>query len=99
MCGCLVGSGFEAAAQAHFLAANDWMGRLEHESNGPLHLHDRYDTVNPPITDDLAKNLPRYENGYLYPPTGPGLGVELNEDLMNDLITPGKQPTLIELKK
>jgi L-alanine-DL-glutamate epimerase-like enolase superfamily enzyme len=99
MCGCLVGSGFEAAAQAHLLAANDWMNRLEHENNGPLHMHDRYDTVKPPITDDLAKNPPRYEDGYLYPPTGPGLGMELNEDLMKELITPGKTPTMIELKK
>lgn len=99
MCGCLVGSGFEAAAQAHFIAATDWMGRLEQENNGPLHMHDRYNTVNPPITDDLAKNPPRYEDGYLYPPTGPGLGMELNEDVMKELITPGKKPTVIELKK
>jgi L-alanine-DL-glutamate epimerase-like enolase superfamily enzyme len=99
MCGCLVGSGFEAAAQAHFIAANNWMGRLEHESNGPLHMHDRYDTVNPPITDDLSKNPPRYENGYLYPPDGPGLGVELNEDVMKELITPGRKSTMIDLKK
>ncbi len=98
MCGCLVGSGFEAAAQAHFLAASDWMGRIEHESNGPLHMHDIYNTVNPPLTNDLAKNPPRYEDGYLYPPDGPGLGVELNEDLMKELITPGRTPTMIELK-
>jgi L-alanine-DL-glutamate epimerase-like enolase superfamily enzyme len=99
MCGCLVGSGFEAAAQAHFIAATDWMSRLEQENNGPLHMHDRYNTVNPPITDDLAKNPPRYEDGYLYPPTGPGLGMELNEDVMRELITPGKKPTMIELAK
>jgi L-alanine-DL-glutamate epimerase-like enolase superfamily enzyme len=95
MCGCLVGSGFEAAAQAHFLAANDWMGRIEHENNGPLHMHDIYDTVTNPITDDLSRKLPRYENGYLYPPEGPGLGMELNEEVLQRLITPGKTPTVI----
>jgi len=96
MCGCLVGSGFEAAAQAHFIAAIDWMGRLEQENNGPLHLHDILDTVSTPINDDLAKTLPRYENGYLYPPDGPGLGMELNEEVLKELITPGKSPTVVE---
>ena len=99
MCGCLVGSGFEAAAQAHFLAANEWMSHMEHESNGPLHMHDVYNTVDPPLTDDLTKNPPRYENGYLYPPDGPGLGMELNEEVMKELITPGRKPTMIELHK
>jgi L-alanine-DL-glutamate epimerase-like enolase superfamily enzyme len=96
MCGCLTGSGFEAAAQAHFIAAIDWMSRLEHENNGPLHLHDTYDTVSKPITDDLAKAPPRYENGFLYPPDGPGIGMELNEEVVQKLITPGKSPTVIE---
>jgi L-Ala-D/L-Glu epimerase len=98
MCGCLTGSGFEAAAQAHFIAATDWMGRFEQENTGPLTLHDVYDTVSQPIVDDLARNLPKYENGILYPPDGPGLGVELNEELMRELITPGMKPTMIELK-
>ena len=95
MCGCLTGSGFESAAQAHFLAATEWMGHIEHENNGPLHLHDVLDTVSTPIKDDLAKNVPRYENGYLYPPDGPGLGVELNEEVVERLMTPGKKPTVI----
>src|SRR4030042_7194169 len=38
MCGCLVGSGFEAAAQAHFIAATDWMGGVGEGNNGPLPL-------------------------------------------------------------
>jgi L-alanine-DL-glutamate epimerase-like enolase superfamily enzyme len=97
MCGCLISSGFEAAAQTHFLAATEWMGQLEHENIGPLHLHDVLDTVSKPITDDLAKKLPRYEKGFLYPPDGPGLGLELNEELLKKLITPGKVPTAISL--
>jgi len=97
MCGCMVGTGFECAAQAQFLAANDWMNRIEQENVGPLMRHCVWDTVSKPITDDLAKNVPRYENGYLYPPKGPGLGVELNEELAQKWITPGKEPTLIKL--
>jgi L-alanine-DL-glutamate epimerase-like enolase superfamily enzyme len=95
MCGCLIASGFEAAAQTHFIAATDWMGKIEHENNGPLHMYDIYDTVSTVIKDDLAKTLPRYENGFLYPPDGPGLGMELNEEVVQKLITPGKTPTVI----
>jgi L-alanine-DL-glutamate epimerase-like enolase superfamily enzyme len=97
MCGCLTGTGFESAAQTHLIAACEWMGHIEHENNGPLHQHDVYDTVTNPITDDIAIKLPRYENGYLYPPEGPGLGVELNEDLVKSLITPGKKPSVVSL--
>jgi L-alanine-DL-glutamate epimerase-like enolase superfamily enzyme len=99
MCGCMTGSGFEAAAQAHFIAATAWMSHFEQENTGPLTIHDVLDTVSQPITDDLAKNLPRYEKGCLYPPEGPGLGVELNEDLLQEWISPGKRPTSIELGK
>jgi L-alanine-DL-glutamate epimerase-like enolase superfamily enzyme len=99
MCGCLTGSGWEAATQAHFIAGTEWMGRLEQENTGPLSLHDCLDTVSQPITDDLAVKVPRYEKGYLYPPDGPGLGMELNEELVQKLITPGKKPTVVEYKK
>jgi L-alanine-DL-glutamate epimerase-like enolase superfamily enzyme len=99
MCGCLTGSGWEAAAQAHFIAGTEWMGRIEHENTGPLTLHECLDTVSRPITDDLAVKVPRYENGYLYPPDGPGLGMELNEAVVQKLITPGKKPTVVEYKK
>ena len=97
MCGCMINSGIGAASEAHFLAAMDWMGKIEQESIGPLNLYNRPDTVNPPLTSDLANKGVRYEGGYLYPPDGPGLGVELDEEVMNNLITPGKEPTVISL--
>jgi L-Ala-D/L-Glu epimerase len=95
MCGCMINSGIGAAVEAHFLAATEWMGRSEHETIGPLNLYNRPDTVNPPITNDLAVKIPRYEKGDLYPPDGPGLGVELNEKIISSLITPGKKATVI----
>lgn len=95
MCGCMVNSGLGAAVEAHFLAATDWMGLIEQEAIGPLNLYNRSDTIN--LKGDLAKNPVRYEAGYLYPPHGPGLGVELDEDVMVKLITPGKTPTVISL--
>jgi len=94
MCGCMIDSGIGTAASAHFLAANEWMGKVEHGTIGPLHLYDIYDTVSTPIENDLAVNVPRFENGYLYPPEGPGLGVELNEAVIPQLITPDKSPTV-----
>jgi L-alanine-DL-glutamate epimerase-like enolase superfamily enzyme len=96
MCGCMVGSGFEAAAQAHFLVANEWMSKLEQENIGPLHLYDLTDTVSVKIKNDLAKELPRYENGFMWAPEGPGLGMELNEEVVESLISPGLKTIVIK---
>ena len=97
MCGCMINTGLGAAVEAHFLAATEWMGKIEQESIGPLNLHDLIDTVSQPITDDLALNIPRYENGYLYPPEGVGLGIELNEAAVKKFATPGKAPVAIDM--
>jgi L-alanine-DL-glutamate epimerase-like enolase superfamily enzyme len=96
MCGCMGGSGFEAAHQGHFLAASAWMGRFEQENLGPMLIHNTFNTRKPKITDDLSLNVPHYEGGYLYPPDGPGLGVDLNEPVLKKLLTPGKKPVIIE---
>ena len=97
MCGCMINTGLGAAVEAHFLAATEWMGNIEQESIGPLNLHDLIDTVSQPIQDDLALNVPRYEKGYLYPPEGVGLGIELNEAAVKKFATPGKAPVVIDL--
>lgn len=95
MCGCMVNSGLGSAAEAAFLAATAWMGRIEQEAIGPLNLYNVYDTVSGPIENDLAKRPPRYEQGFLYPPDGVGLGVELDEEALEKLRTPGKAPVII----
>jgi L-alanine-DL-glutamate epimerase-like enolase superfamily enzyme len=97
MCGCMINSGLGAAVEAHFLAATEWMGRMENESIGPLNLHDLIDTTGPAIKDDLGMTMPRYENGYLYPPEGPGLGIELNQEAVEKYATPGKSPVVLTL--
>ena len=71
------------------------MGKIEQESIGPLNLYNIFDTVSGPIENDLAKKAPRYEKGYLYPPEGVGLGVELDEASVEKLATPGKPPVII----
>lgn len=97
MCGCMGGSGFEAAHQGHFLAASAWMGRMEQENLGPMLIHNTFNTATPRITEDLSANVPRYEAGYFYPPDGPGLGVDLNEPVLQRLLTPGKSPVVVSL--
>ena len=93
ICGCMASTGVEASPAAHLLAANEWISRFPQENAGPLHLHQCLKSAD--IKDDLALNPPRYEGGYLYPPTGPGLGVELNEELLARWITPGRKIQVI----
>ncbi len=95
MCGCMINSGLGAAVEAAFLAGTAWMGKIEQESIGPLNLNNMYDTVSAPIKNDLAVKPVRYEGGYLYPPDGPGLGVELNEENAKRLVTPGKKAVVL----
>jgi L-alanine-DL-glutamate epimerase-like enolase superfamily enzyme len=73
------------------------MGRFEQENLGPMLIHNTFNTASPRITADLSVNVPRYEGGYLYVPDGPGLGVELNEPVLQNMITPGKSPVVVAL--
>ena len=95
VCGCMMGSGLEAAAYTHLLVADEWMSKMVHENLGPLHIHDVFDTVTKPIKNDVALKVPRYENGFLYPTHEPGIGIELNEAAISKLQTPGKSKTVI----
>lgn len=97
MCGCMINTGLGAAVEAHFLAATEWMGKIEQESIGPLNLYDLIETNGKPIPGDLGLACPRYEKGYLYPPDGPGLGIELNEEAVIKFATPGKSPVTVSL--
>ena len=94
ICGCMASTGIEASPAAHLLAANEWISRFPQENAGPLHLHQCLNSKD--IKEDLALNPPRYEGGYLDPPEGPGLGVELNEELMLRWLTPGKKIVVID---
>jgi L-alanine-DL-glutamate epimerase-like enolase superfamily enzyme len=96
--GCMCGSGLEASAILQVLASTAWLSNALAENLGPLHIHDCLDTVSKPIEDDIAANLPRYENGCMYPTEGPGLGIELNEKIIPDIITKGKKGFTIELR-
>jgi len=37
----------------------------------------------------------KYQDGYFFPPDGPGLGLELNEKAVLKYMTKGKSPVII----
>jgi L-alanine-DL-glutamate epimerase-like enolase superfamily enzyme len=88
MCGCMPGSGLEAAPAAHLLVADQWASQYVQENCGPLTIHDTFE-IDGPLENAVALNAPRYVGGKMYAPEGPGLGIELNEDFIVSHITRG----------
>ncbi len=87
MCGCMPGSGLEASPAAHLLIADQWASQFVQENCGPLTVHDVFE-IEGPVENELALNCPRYKNGQMFAPEGPGLGIELNEDFIASHLTP-----------
>ncbi len=74
MCGCMVNSGLGSAAEAAFLGATAWMGKIEQEAIGPLNLYNIYDTVSAPIKNDLAEKAAALREGVPLPAGRGGAG-------------------------
>ena len=85
--GCMIGCGIEASAYTHMTVSDQWLSGATHENIGPLMIHDVFNTVDAPILDDLARVVPRYERAHAFPAEGPGLGVEINEEVLPRLVT------------
>ena len=64
-------TGILVAASAHFVASMPHGYLLE------------YTVSESPLARKLVKNPLRFEDGYVYLPEGPGLGIELDEDVVN----------------
>lgn len=78
---CALGTGIEHAATAHFAVSRTKKERLNDELGLIFYLHGGTETD--AITTDITKEISgKIENGYLYPPKGPGLGIELNEEMV-----------------
>jgi L-alanine-DL-glutamate epimerase-like enolase superfamily enzyme len=78
---CVLGNGIEHAAGAHFAVSRVKRGRILDEMSLILYLYGGTETKD--ITADVTKEINgKIEKGYLYPPKGPGLGVELNEEMV-----------------
>lgn len=87
-----LGSGIELAADAHFAASTIQVGPAPYHCHGygTGLLKQFAATDSRGITRDIVKGSPRIENGYLHVPQGPGLGVELDEEVARSFLTPGK---------
>ena len=87
-CGAMNGP-WEAAAQAHWLCTDVAYSKQAHANYFPLMMYNTLDTTKP-VEVDIIKNPMVYKDGYFYPPEGPGLGLELNEEAVPRYITEGK---------
>ena len=77
----------------------DWLGKIPQLCIGPLLVFGGFDTLKIEKEHmDCVKGYARIEDGFLYPPEGPGLGVELDEDKVRQWLTPGMQILVQELK-
>jgi L-alanine-DL-glutamate epimerase-like enolase superfamily enzyme len=94
MCGCMPGSGLEASPAAHLLVADQWASQFVQENCGPLSIHDVFE-LDGPLDNEVALNGPRYVNGQMYAPEGPGLGIELNEDFIASHMSPGRATRVV----
>jgi L-alanine-DL-glutamate epimerase-like enolase superfamily enzyme len=79
---CVLGNGIEHAAGAHFAVSQAKRGRILDELGLIFYLYGGTETKQ--ITTDVTKEINgTIEKGYLYPPKGPGLGIELNQDMVD----------------
>ncbi|MEE8419451.1 MAG: mandelate racemase/muconate lactonizing enzyme family protein [Dehalococcoidales bacterium] len=88
-CGAMNGP-WEAAAQAHWLCSDAEFGTQDHDVFMPVLMYNTFDTTKITNGMDLIKNPQVYKDGYFYPPEGPGIGLELNEEAVPKYITKGK---------
>jgi L-alanine-DL-glutamate epimerase-like enolase superfamily enzyme len=94
MCGCMPGSGLEASPAAHLLVADQWASQFVQENCGPLSIHDVFE-LDGRLEGEVALNGPRYANGQMFAPEGPGLGIELNEEFIASHKTPGRETRVV----
>lgn len=92
---CTLGTGIEHAAGAHFAVSRSKKQRLNEELGLIFYLHGG--TTTKDITSDITKEISGpIEKGYLYPPKGPGLGIELHEDNVKKYAAPDLNKIVVE---
>jgi len=92
---CVLGTGIEHAVGAHFAVSRQKRERVLDELGLIFYLHGGTETEG--ITTDVTKEINgKIENGYLYPPKGPGLGIELNQDVVNRYLAPGINKIVVQ---
>jgi len=84
---CSTGNGIEHAAGAHLVVSRTKRERILDELALILYLHGGTETEG--INTDVTKEINgKIEKGYLHPPKGPGLGIELNHDVIDRCHSP-----------
>ena len=84
---CVLGNGIEHAAGAHFAVSRAKRGRILDELGLVFYLYGGTETKE--ITADITKEINgKIEKGYLYPPRGPGLGIELSQERVDRYLAP-----------
>ena len=92
---CVLGNGIEHAAGAHFAVSRAKRGRILDELGLIFYLYGGTETKE--ITTDVTKEINgKIEKGYLYPPKGPGLGIELDEEMVKRYAAPGINKIVVE---
>jgi len=92
---CVLGTGISHAAGAHFAVSRLKSGKILDEFGLIFYLYGGTETKG--ITTDITKEINgKIENGHLYPPKGPGLGVELNEEMVERYAASGTNKIVVE---
>ena len=92
---CVLGNGIEHAAGAHFAVSRQKREKIFDELGLIFYLYGGTETKD--ITMDVTKEINgRIEKGYLYPPKGPGLGIELNEEMVRNYAAPDLNKIVVE---
>lgn len=92
---CALGTGIEHAAGAHLAVSRTKGDRLLDELSLIFYLHGGTETRD--ITTDVTKEMNgKIEKGYLYPPRGPGLGVELSDEMVKRYAAPGVSKIVVK---
>jgi len=93
---CNMDNSIAGAAAAHFaVSRSDRGGRYFDELGLYLYLHGTFSTDG--IKDDIVKQqAATIKNGILYAPKGPGLGIELDEDMVEKYTAPGLDSIVVQ---
>jgi len=92
---CVLGNGIEHAAGAHFAVSQAKRGRILDELGLIFYLYGGTETKE--ITTDVTEEINgTIEKGYLYPPKGPGLGIELNQDMVDRYLAADTNTIVVE---